>query len=191
MIDKSESSTDWPLVTVRSDDASTASGVLVADDVVFVPHPPAHLLTASKLNVVITSGSADGPRNESTGVTDVRLLGLDDGKVRACLAVLTLAEPSALRRKVPQYSAAKLGEAITDHEGDLWAALSSLGYGVPAVASRDGVPESVPALRSFAGQEGKAAEMHDSIATFADSGCNACGCCHEPKRPPADGGRRP
>ncbi|MEV0643091.1 hypothetical protein AB0I77_50990 [Streptomyces sp. NPDC050619] len=193
MINKRQPSADGPLVTIQSADASAAHGVLVADDIVFVPQPPARLLTAPKLNAVIRPGSAGSAPGESIAVTDVRLLGLDDGKIRASVAVITLAEPSTLRRKVPQYSAARLGEAITAHGGDLWAALGSLGYGVPVDAGREGAPESWPDFRAFAGPGETAVEMHDSIAAFANSGCLTCGCCLDlpPKAPSTDGNRRP
>ncbi|MFD0319269.1 hypothetical protein [Streptomyces flavalbus] len=195
MIDEtpsSQSSTGWPLVTVQSEDAlATAAGVLVADDVVFVPHPPARLLTSPKFNVVITSGSTDGKPQEFLGVTDVRLLGLDDGEVQAVLAAFTLAAPSALRRKVPRYSAAELGEAVTRHGGDLWAALASLGYQVPVDADRQATPDAWPTFRALADEGARAVDLHDSVASFASSGCNACGCCLPQHQPPAQGGPRP
>ncbi|MCD7443068.1 hypothetical protein [Streptomyces lincolnensis] len=181
-----QSSVDGPLVTIQTADIPAVHGVLVADETVFVPHPPPALVTASKLNALIKPGTDDGTRAESIDVTDVRVMGLDDGETRASLAVLTLAEPSALRRKVPQYSAAQLGDAIANHAGDLWAALASLGYEVPTGASRDSAPESSADLRTFAGPGASAVETHDSIEAFADRGCLYCGCCLPPK-PPADG----
>ncbi|CAL9406216.1 hypothetical protein SUDANB105_01556 [Streptomyces sp. enrichment culture] len=160
-----------PQVTVRSAGVPAVPGVLVADDVVFVPHPPRGLVSAELLTAEIAPGTDGGAAAESLDVGGVRLLCLDDGRIRAVLAVLTLTKPSTLRRKVPQYTAARLEAAVAEHGGDLWAALGSLGYGVPAGARRDSDAESGPDLRAFTGLSGTPVEMYDSVGTFAESGC--------------------
>lgn len=183
----SQSTSVGPYVTVHAPEAPnapTAHGILVADDTVLAPYPPRELMAAgTRLTAVIAPADGDHGEAESIEITQARLVCLADGKASAATAALTLAAPSALRRKVPLYSRAQLGDVLSRADGDLWAAFALLGYRVPdgdVRGPRDHEPwwadgDHVPA--GLAGLAGIGALVSATLDEFAANTCELCHCC--------------
>jgi hypothetical protein len=122
-----------------------ARGILLSQQAIMVPDPPSELLRTSRaLIAVIAQQPASGGPSEAIPVASITSARLRSPGLNSACVMIRLADSSQYAPAVSRHSANQLMEALGAHQGNLWEAMSSLGYrslaGRPDAAQPPGTP---------------------------------------------------
>jgi len=149
-----------------------ARGILLGDQAVMVPDPPAELLRASSTVITVSvRNPASSIPPEVISVASMARLCLRDPEVNAACTVLRLSRPAQCVPASRGHSITQLVAALCSHQGSLWEVMSAFGPTSPAVRPAITPPTGAPEA------DGPWDLETDSPREFAGGICNVCHCC--------------
>ncbi|MFK4066405.1 hypothetical protein [Streptomyces sp. NPDC029674] len=173
-----------------------ARALLVDRDALLVPDPPPLLLRPpGPLVAVIAPLPAGSGPVERIAVSEVEHLGSGEPAPGVTASVVRLAGRSRYMVRAEPSTQRRLAEALLAEDGDLWAAMRTLGYDspVPRRPRRAGLTEAGAGVgEEVAGEEGPDAanglDPLDRLDAFAAGPCRVIRTCfpHPPRPPQGD-----